>query len=93
MYVMIAYDVSSDARRRKLHAILSDYGRWVQYSLFECRLTTPQLAALRTRMAAVISEAAEDRILICDLCAECVNSIAQLGLPVREEPTETAIIW
>ncbi len=93
MYVMISYDIGSDRRRRKLHAMLSDYGRWIQYSLFECRLTAKQLAALRTRMAAVISEDGEDRILICDLCADCVEGIEQLGLPAREELPEGAIVW
>lgn len=37
MYV-ISYDISNDRRRNKIAKILLDYGRRVQYSVFECEM-------------------------------------------------------
>jgi CRISPR-associated protein Cas2 len=36
---VIAYDIPDDKRRTKVHKILLGYGKWTQYSLFECFLT------------------------------------------------------
>ena len=35
---VIAYDIPDDKRRTKVHKILLGYGKWTQYSLFECFL-------------------------------------------------------
>ncbi|MEL7316925.1 MAG: CRISPR-associated endonuclease Cas2, partial [Cyanobacteria bacterium J06559_3] len=47
MHVVITYDISEDKRRTKIHKILSSYGQWMQYIVFECNLTTTQNAKLR----------------------------------------------
>ena len=47
---MIAYDISSDKRRTKVHKTLSGFGMWTQYSLFECFLTERQYLQLRARL-------------------------------------------
>lgn len=36
---VIAYDIPDDKRRTKVHKLLSGFGKWTQYSLFECFLT------------------------------------------------------
>jgi len=48
---VIAYDIPDDKRRTKVHQILLGYGKWTQYSLFECFLNRKQLVLLRSRLA------------------------------------------
>ncbi|HIP96765.1 MAG TPA: CRISPR-associated endonuclease Cas2, partial [Anaerolineae bacterium] len=36
MFVVVAYDISNDRRRTKLHDTLLNFGTPVQYSVFEC---------------------------------------------------------
>jgi CRISPR/Cas system-associated endoribonuclease Cas2 len=36
MLYLISYDVSDDTRRRRVYEALKDFGRRVQYSVFEC---------------------------------------------------------
>ena len=49
LYV-IAYDIPSDRRRTKVHKTLCGFGRWTQYSLFECHLTDKELITLRGKL-------------------------------------------
>lgn len=49
LYV-VAYDSPSDKRRKKVSDLLEGYGRRVQYSVFECVLTSEQYAELRRRL-------------------------------------------
>src|SRR5712692_9798411 len=48
---VIAYDIPDDRRRTKIHHILVGFGKWTQYSLFECFLTRKQLVLLRSKLA------------------------------------------
>jgi CRISPR-associated protein Cas2 len=43
----IAYDVSSDRERRRVDRVLVGFGFRIQKSVFECRLTRAEQAALR----------------------------------------------
>lgn len=46
MLVLIVYDIPDNKRRTKLANFLEGYGRRVQYSVFECFLTLPQMQEL-----------------------------------------------
>ncbi len=86
LYV-VCYDVSDDRRRAKVHAILSGYGAWTQYSLFECYLTRQELVLLRARLADVMHHR-EDTIRLYALCDACRNRVEVLGHgEPPEEPT------
>jgi CRISPR-associated protein Cas2 len=78
MLYVICYDVSDDRRRAKVHAVLSGYGAWTQYSLFECYLTRQELVLLRARLAEVIRHR-EDTIRLYALCEGCRNRVEVLG--------------
>ena len=43
---VIAYDIPDDRRRTKVHQILMGFGKWTQYSLFECFLSKTELRAV-----------------------------------------------
>src|SRR5947209_2979134 len=48
---VIAYDIPDDKRRTKVHKILLGFGKWTQYSLFECFLSRKELVLLRSKLA------------------------------------------
>ncbi len=77
---VIAYDIPDDRRRTKVHKILLGYGKWTQYSLFECFLTRKQLVLLRSKLTAHLV-AQEDSVRFYPLCANCVSKVETVGGP------------
>ena len=47
---LVSYDITSDKRRRKVVKILEGYGFRVQYSVFECELSSKQFKELSKRL-------------------------------------------
>ena len=47
---VIAYDIPEDKRRTRIHKLLLGFGKWTQYSLFECFLTRKELVLLRSKL-------------------------------------------
>ncbi len=83
LYV-IAYDISSDRRRTKVHKTLCGFGQWTQYSLFECYLTDKELLLLHGKLDKVL-DAEEDSVRFYPLCAACVNKVETVG---SDKPAE-----
>ena len=71
---------SNDKRRTKVHKILPGYGKWTEYSLFECFLTRKQLVLLRSKLAEHLV-AKEDSVRFYPLCANCVSKVETVGGP------------
>jgi CRISPR-associated protein Cas2 len=84
LYV-IAYDVTDDRRRGKVHKLLCGYGVWTQFSLFECYLTPKQYLLLRERVERLL-EPAEDSVRFYALCAACRKQVEIIGGQRPEEP-------
>jgi len=78
-FYVIAYDISDDRRRTKVHKVLSGFGRWTQYSLFECHLTPRQMVMLREKLDRHLKE--EDSVRIYPLCADCMAKVDTVGGP------------
>ena len=77
---VIAYDIPDDKRRTKVHKILLGYGKWTQYSLFECFLTRKDLVLLRSKLTEHLV-AQEDSVRFYSLCANCVSKVETVGGP------------
>ena len=77
---VIAYDIPDDKRRTKVHKILLGYGKWTQYSLFECFLTRKQLVLLRSKLAEHLVPR-QDSVRFYPLCANCVSRVETVGGP------------
>lgn len=77
---VVAYDIPDDKRRKKIHKILLGYGKWTQYSLFECFLTRRALLLLQARLSEYLV-AEEDSVRFYPLCANCVNKVETVGGP------------
>ena len=85
MHVVITYDISSDKRRTKIHTILSSYGQWMQFSVFECSLSATEYAKLRKRLNKLI-KAEEDSIRFYFLCECCQQKVERIGgVAVRDD--------
>ena len=74
---VVAYDIGDDAVRRQVHDLLSDHGRRVQYSVFECRLGAGGVRALRRRLAELLGP--DDGIRWYPLCRGCATTPEQQG--------------
>ncbi len=82
---LITYDISADGCRQRVHNILKDYGKRVQYSVFECHLSGRQFNDLRARLLDEIDGA--DSLRWYPLCVWCSERVffQGLGLPPEDE--------
>jgi CRISPR-associated protein Cas2 len=81
---VIAYDIPDDRRRTKIHKILLGFGKWTQYSLFECFLTRKELVLLRSKLAEHLMDK-QDSVRFYPLCANCVERVETVGGPPPAE--------
>ncbi len=87
MFTIISYDIVEDRRRTKVMKLLKGYGTRVQYSVFECILSTPELLKLGRELRDLI-DANTDSVRCYQLDAEAVRRIAIYGIgKVTTEPT------
>jgi len=91
MHLVISYDVVDDQKRKKLADILKDYGRRVQYSVFECDLENRYIKQMIREASAYIDER-EDSLRIYRLCHECLRKIEVLGNQNRFETPKPVVI-
>lgn len=83
---VIAYDISSDRRRSKVHKVLSGFGQWTQFSVFECHLTAKQNVQLRDRLDKIL-RIDEDRVRFYPLCKDCMGKVETVGGKKPKDPT------
>ncbi len=82
---LIAYDISNDKRRTKVHKLLCGFGKWTQYSIFECFLTDKELITLRHRLDKILKET-EDNVRIYHICQSCQSKAETIGSsPPKED--------
>ncbi|MCB0092169.1 MAG: CRISPR-associated endonuclease Cas2 [Caldilineaceae bacterium] len=84
-FYIIAYDIGSNKRRTKVHKILSSFGHWTQYSLFECFLSEKQYLLLRSRLEKHLNQNV-DSVRFYALCGACRGRVETVGQPPRAEP-------
>jgi CRISPR-associated protein Cas2 len=74
MFIVVAYDIADQKRRRMLRAVLKKFGSPRQKSLFECELNSLGFLDLKW-MAREIIEPAEDAVRCYLLCAKCEKKL------------------
>ena len=90
LFYLIIYDLpdtkAANKRRTRLHKLLSGYGKWTQYSVFECFLTAMQFAKLQIQVERLIKPN-EDSVRIYVLDAGAVKKTITYGSekPRRDE--------
>lgn len=78
MLYVISYDVSDDDRRRRVSEALKDYGRRVQYSVFECEMDDKGLKELLARIDFEF-DFRTDSCRLYRLCQSCAAEVRILG--------------
>ena len=63
---IVSYDIADDRRWRRVYRVMNGYGRWLQLSVFQCRLTPRRRQDMAKALEAVI-HARDDHILIIDV--------------------------
>jgi CRISPR-associated protein Cas2 len=63
---IVAYDIGDQKRWRRVFKTMNGYGRWVQLSVFHCRLDGSRRAQMAMTLETLIDRDA-DHILIMDL--------------------------
>jgi CRISPR-associated protein Cas2 len=89
LYV-IAYDISSDRRRTKVHKTLCGFGKWTQYSVFECFLNAKELVLLHERLRVQI-RADEDSVRFYPLCQTCCAKVETVGGQKPDDPVTVIV--
>ncbi len=83
--LVIAYDISDDRRRARMHALLLGYGVPVQESVFECVLRPAEITRLKARVRR-IARVRTDRVAFYTLCPRCAGSSEYLAGPRPDAP-------
>ncbi|BBD53970.1 MULTISPECIES: CRISPR-associated endonuclease Cas2 [Planktothrix] len=71
LFYLVIYDLpdskAANKRRTRLHKLLSGYGKWCQYSVFECFLTSVQFVNLQHQIEKLVKPAEDSvRIYVLD---------------------------
>jgi CRISPR-associated protein Cas2 len=85
-YLVVAYDIRDNKRRNKICDILCNYGKRVNYSVFECFLGKNDINELKKKIEKCTKKS-EDIILYYHLCKNCVEKIERVGKPYEERST------
>lgn len=84
-FYVVAYDIPNDKRRTKIHKVLTGFGKWTQYSLFECYLTPKERVLLDQRLSKLLKPS-EDSVRFYPLCEACVKRVETVGGPKPHDP-------
>ncbi len=90
MKVIVSYDISDDKRRNKISRELLNWGKRVQYSVFECELEPEKIYRMKRRLEYILED--EDSLRVYVLCADCSKKTEIYG-PEPEEIPETDVIF
>ena len=87
---VLSYDISDRKRWRRLFKLMHGYGAWLQFSVFQCRMSRRRLAELKAACDEIINHNA-DHVLILDLgpadrVKPRVESLGRTFDPVPREP-------
>ena len=79
MYV-VSYDIEKDKIRNKVAKKLEDFGRRVQYSVFECRINESQFNRLYEGLAELMAKEENGNIRFYNICKNCESKIITIGI-------------
>jgi CRISPR-associated protein Cas2 len=88
---VVAYDISDQKRWRKVFKLMKGYGRWLQLSVFHCRLDGGRRADMAMALERVI-EMKDDHVIILDLGPAEEIDFAVESLGKSFEPIERRAI-
>lgn len=90
MLAIIAYDISSNRARAKLHRFLKEYGLNTQKSVFECQVDREALQVI-VATAKKLLNPQTDSLRIYRICSRCQKQVTVSGLGVKVTQMEFVI--
>lgn len=92
LYV-VTYDISDPKRWRKIFRLLKGFGHWMQFSVFQCRLTARRRSEMMAELTHLINTA-EDHVLVIDLgpADKIEVKIESLGKPYETLKRQVTIV-
>ena len=84
-HVLVCYDVCHPRRLRRVHKVVRNFGRPVQYSIFACRLSSLQRADLEAKLLEEIDQNV-DQVMLVDLGPVARNDEGVPGARVLGQP-------
>jgi len=63
---LVTYDISDSKRWRAIYELMNGYGEWLQFSVFQCRLSRRRQAEMISTLDQLIHHN-EDHVLILDI--------------------------
>ena len=87
---IVTYDIADERRWRRVFRLMHGYGRWLQLSVFQCRLTRVRVVQLESELREAMNQR-EDHVLIIDVgpadgIRPWVQSLGKLFQAVQREP-------
>ncbi|MFQ6114249.1 MAG: CRISPR-associated endonuclease Cas2 [bacterium] len=91
MLIVVSYDIVEDKTRTQLAKKLLNFGKRVQYSVFECDLNKKQIEQMKKQTLKFVN-LNEDSLKIYKLCEHCAGQIESLGVKKGWEETEVIVV-
>lgn len=88
-FCVIAYDTPSAKRRRRIVKALEQYGKRINYSVYECMLTPSQEMTLLFELKSLVIKG-KDQVAVYRICVNCFTKI--IYIPEKREHSETVKI-
>lgn len=84
---IVSYDIESDKTRTKFSKFLEQYGRRLQYSVFEIKNSQRILSNIKSELNLKYKKlfTNNDSVIIYGVCEACKNKIIRIGYPAQEE--------
>jgi CRISPR-associated protein Cas2 len=70
-FIIICYDVKDDKRRARLSNEMENFGRRVQWSVFECDVDEQRLSLMKERILTLTED--EDKVRLYHVCQGCLQ--------------------
>ncbi len=86
---IVTYDIADSRRWGKVFKTMHGFGKWLQLSVFQCRLSYRRRAELETKLREII-KTGEDHVLLIDVgpadkSAVAVTSIGKTFTAIKRE--------
>ena len=91
MHILVSYDIVNTKKRTKLAKKLLNFGKRVQYSVFECNLNDKQIQQMKKQVLEFVDKV-KDSLRIYRLCQECAGRIESFGIKKGWEDEDALII-
>jgi CRISPR-associated protein Cas2 len=90
-FILVAYDISNDRRRTKLHDRLEGFGTPVQYSVFECLLEPGETKKMKAMVRKTVRPRL-DHVRFYTLCEGCRGKIDIIGRIEAAHEAEVLVV-